>query len=117
MDLMVGALLLVNVLVSAWLLWRQLALRRGLLQVQVAVEGLGVLPAAAPPPSARGLIAFEILNPMELAVRDSRLARTFGILTPELVRREVYREVSRRLVVQLKEQGVVAEVKVHAPVA
>jgi hypothetical protein len=113
MDLLVGALLLANILVSAWLLRRQLATGRELLRTQAAVEGLGGLPAAAPLPRNGGLISVEILNPMELAVRDSRLARAFGSLTPELVRREAYREITRRLIVQLKEQGVVAEVRLH----
>ena len=113
MSPLVCALLLANILVSAWLLRRQLAVRRELLQAQAAVEGLCGLPAAAPPVRLGGLISVEILNPMELAVRDSRLARTFGSLTPELVRREAYREITRRLIVQLKEQGVVAEVKLH----
>ena len=50
---------------------------------------------------------------MELAVRESPLAKAFGSLTPELVRREVYKEIYRRLCVQLQDQGVVAEVRLH----
>jgi hypothetical protein len=110
-DKLAVALLVVNILVSAWLLWRQLRLRRELRTAQLAVAGLGAAPL--PPPRPGSLIAVEVLNPMELALRDSRLARSFGSLAPELVRREVYREVSKRMAVQLQEQGVVADLKIH----
>ena len=66
-----------------------------------------------PSTAATRLICVEILNPMELATRESAAARLFGAMNPELVKREVYRQVSRRLHTQLREQGVLAIVQVH----
>lgn len=114
-----NVLLLVTVLgnlgFSAWLLQRCRRLRRELAEAQLKMDEYGADAGVNLPPSAgsRPLISVAILNPMELAMKESQLARMFGHLTPELVQREVYREIHQRLSTQLVEQGVVAEVTLH----
>jgi hypothetical protein len=68
------------------------------------VEAL--LPAERP-----SLITIEILNPFELAQKQSRLAGTFGVLAPSLLRQEVLRQAVARIRQQLEAEGVQAEVR------
>ena len=108
-----------NAAALAWLWWRHQGLRRDLDAGRRQLEewntaGVGkVAPAALAALGRALLISVEILNPMELAVKESALAKAFGSLTPELVRREVYKQFYQRLCLQLQEQGVVAEVRLH----
>ncbi len=57
------------------------------------------------------VIAVEILNPMELAARQSRFADMFGNLSPGLIRKIVYERTEKILLDQLREYGVQADVK------
>jgi len=108
-----------NAAALAWLWWRHRGLRRDLDAGRRQLEewnaaGVGkVAPAALAVLGHAPLISVEILNPMELAAKESALAKAFGSLTPELVRREVYKQFYQRLCLQLQEQGVVAEVRLH----
>lgn len=119
MILLTGGLIAANALALAWLYRRHRLLRRDLdsSRSQLAqwnADGIGTLAATALTALGRPtLISIEILNPMELAGKESSLARVFGSLTPELIRREVYRQFYQRLSLQLQEQGVVAEVRLH----
>ena len=119
MTTLIGCLIAVNFAALAWLLQRQLRLRRELATAQYQLDDWGAAGLAAQARAAiaalgrPALISVEILNPMELALRESPLARSFGSLAPELVRREVYKEIYQRLCRQLQEQGVVAEVRLH----
>jgi hypothetical protein len=119
MNLLSWALIALNAAALAALAWRHAALRKSLDAARAQVEewnasGLGTQAQAALAALGRPtLISIEILNPMELAQKESGLARTFGRLTPELVRRELYKEVVERLGMQLREQGVEAEVRLH----
>jgi len=119
MNTLIWCLIAVNLAALALFAWRHFGLRRELDAArrqldQWGAAGLGALPASVFSALGRpALISVEILNPMELAVRDSPLAKTFGSLTPDLVRREVYKEVYRRLNLELQEHGVVAEVRLH----
>ncbi|MBV8063621.1 MAG: hypothetical protein JOY51_08495 [Nevskia sp.] len=119
MILLTGGLIAANALVLAWLyrcqrrLRRDLDVSRGQL-AQWNADGLGVLAGTALTALGRpALISIEILNAMELAGKESSLARVFGSLAPELIRREVYKQFYQRLSRQLQEQGVVAEVRLH----
>jgi hypothetical protein len=119
MNLLSIVLVAANAAALAFLWWRHQGLRRdldaGRRQLQEwNAAGVGkVAPTALAVLGRSPLISVEILNPMELAVKESPLAKAFGSLTPELVRREVYKEVYQRLCLQLQEQGVVAEVRLH----
>lgn len=119
MNWLVYCLIAANAAALAFLGWRQQALRRDLQTSREQLRqwdaaGAGSLAATALAALGKpALISVEILNPLELAVKESALARAFGSLTPELVRREVYKVVYQRLCLQLQEQGVVAEVRLH----
>lgn len=108
-----------NAAALAFLWWRHQGLRRDLdagrrqLEEWNAAGAGGIAPAALAALGRAPLISVEILNTMELAAKESALAKAFGSLTPELVRREVYKQFYQRLCLQLQEQGVVAEVRLH----
>lgn len=61
----------------------------------------------------RKLITIEILNPLEVAANESKLARRIGPVAPNLIRGEVTRQAVRELETQLAAQGIEAEVRVH----
>ena len=119
MNVLVWCLIVVNFTALGLFVWRHFRLRRDLDTARKQLDqwgaaGLGTLASSVFSALGRpSLISVEILNPMELAVRESPLAKTFGSLTPDLVRREVYKEIYKRLCVQLQDQGVVAEVRLH----
>lgn len=119
MNTLIWCLIAVNFAVLGFFIQRHLRLRRELDTANLQLEqwgaaGLGTLASSVFATLGRpSLISVEILNPMELAMRESPLAKAFGSLTPELVRREVYKEIYQRLCLQLQDQGVVAEVRLH----
>jgi hypothetical protein len=119
MTTLIWGLIGLNLVLTAWFVRRHLQLRREVdaarKQVaQWAAEGIGAAVSATMAALNRpALISVEVLNPLELAARESRLAKTFGALTPDLVQREVYKQVYERMCKQLQEQGVVADVRLH----
>jgi hypothetical protein len=64
---------------------------------------------------ANPVLLVEILNPRELAARESWAARHFGSLVPRVVGREVASRAAEQMAEQLAEQGVRAEVRIVAP--
>lgn len=101
--------LLVLLGLAAALVWRLVALRQRLAALQQRLEALPVIPAA----SSRSIIAVEILNPMELARRESRLAGTAATLAPRLLERIVYARAAEQIAEQLRAEGVQAHVSAH----
>lgn len=94
------------------LLWR--AHRRHVDPADTAVES-ALAPAR---PSGvtgrtRRVISIEIMNPIELAGARGRMAGIAGSLAPELTRRFVYDRTLKTLRTQLREQHVVADVRLH----
>ena len=59
------------------------------------------------------VIAVEILNPIELASKESRFAELFGSLTPALIRKLVYERTVKTMTEDLKKYGVEAQVSLH----
>lgn len=59
------------------------------------------------------LLSIEILNPMELAAKETWMAGVLGSVTPTLVRRMVYLRAAQIVREQLKEYGATAEVRQH----
>lgn len=72
-------------------------------------------PLALPPPRSdgRAVIAIEILNPFELAVRETALAGPVARVAPRTIERIVYRRAADQIAEQLAEQGVRAQVTMH----
>jgi hypothetical protein len=92
-------------------LWRLRA------QLQALVAQAAALSTAPAPRDGlkSGLITIEILNPLELAARRSKVFGLVGSLTPDLVRRLVQQETLKILAEELRARGVQAEVKLHDP--
>ena len=104
--------LLVTALIGlcAWLIFTvdRLHQRIGLLH-----ERLGG--ATLPPPGSgsKTRIAIEILNPFELAAKETRLASAAAKLAPKMIERIVYERAAVMIAQQMADQGVVADVKTH----
>lgn len=64
-------------------------------------------------PDGGALISIEILNPVELAAKESAIAGPVGSLAPNLIRKIVYQRTAAMLREQLLEHGVRADVKTH----
>lgn len=116
MSILLLALTLLTLAACLILLWRNLHLTRLLNQLETQLEQLPAVPrpAALPPSENRRahLITIEILNPMELAVRESRFAQLFGGLTPALVRQQVVQQAAARIRSQLEAEGVEADLRI-----
>jgi hypothetical protein len=102
-----------------FLTWRIMHLRRLVVTLEHDLRELGLawktLPPDAPAllPEKAAFISIEILNPIELAAKESRMAGTMGGLAPGLIRGIVYRRTTSMLRDQLAENGVQAEVQLH----
>lgn len=109
---------LIAVLVAAliglcgWLLWSLDRLHKRLAEMH---ERLGAAPTLrlAGDGSSKTRIVIEILNPFELASRETRLAGAAAKLAPKMIERIVYERAAVQIAQQMTEQGVVAEVKTH----
>lgn len=111
------ALLIALIGVAGLLGWRFWALSRLMNRLEAELATLASARVLEGPdieallaPERPTLIAIEILNPFELAMRESRLAGPFGSLAPAMLRQEVYRQATERVREQLAAQGVQAEV-------
>lgn len=62
-------------------------------------------------PDGGTLISIEILNPVELAAKESAIAGPVGSLAPNLIRKIVYQRTAAMLREQLLEHGVRADVR------
>jgi hypothetical protein len=120
MDLFFSVLLVINLLLALglallfarlWQLLRRMQARMQQLAPNLSgdpARGFELIGAARP-----SLISIEILNPMELAAKQSWVAGTLGSITPALVRRLVYQRATQMVREELKDHGVVAEVRQH----
>lgn len=74
------------------------------------------LPADLATPLGNGtrhVIAVELLNPFELAQRETWLAKPLSVLTPRVLRDLIYRQVVSRVRQTLTDAGVRADVRLH----
>jgi hypothetical protein len=115
-------LVLAVLLAAGWtlLLLALRALRRRTDELQAEVAALTPAPALAPDLEAafgtgtRRLLVIEILNAVELATQRAKAARILGVVAPEMLRKIVVEQAAKDIVVQLAEEGVHAQVTVHA---
>jgi hypothetical protein len=115
-------LVLAVLLAAGWtvLLLALRALRRRAEELQAEVAALTPAPAMAPDLEAafgtgtRRLLVIEILNSVELATQRAKAARILGVVAPEMLRKIVVETAAKDIVVQLAEEGVHAQVTVHA---
>ncbi len=115
--LLACTLLTVALLVLARRFRRLRAVCAGLEQ---ALSGLGQATAEVPPALLETVagddgrrLVIRILNPIELASRQSWLASTFGSVAAPLVRRQVYEQALPIVIAEMKKHGVEAEVTVQ----
>jgi hypothetical protein len=119
MTVVITVLLVLILAAFGALLW----LVRGLLARQRAVsdELLHLVPAEALPigldeqfaAGRRRLLVIDILNPLELAASQVKLAGPAGAVAPGLVRKVVYDQAVRITQTELAKQGVHADVQVY----
>ena len=62
----------------------------------------------------RRILAVEILNPIELATIQVKAAGLLGAMRPSLLTKVVYDQASKQVVDRLEQEGVLADVRVHA---
>ncbi|TQL68398.1 hypothetical protein FB381_2287 [Nocardioides albertanoniae] len=65
-------------------------------------------------PPADRLLSIRILNPLELASAQTKVATMLHRVRPALLSKMVYEQAAESLRERLADEGVVAEVKVHA---
>jgi hypothetical protein len=113
-------LLGLNLVALAALGWRVHQQHRVVAALAEEVAGLAPAAALAAPAlenlfeaGRSDLISIEILNPMELAARESWFAQLFGNLSPALIRKLVYERTQKILVEELKKYHVQAQVGLH----
>lgn len=111
MSALIVLLIVMLIALSGWLLLSLDRLQKRLAALQAHLHAEQPLPIAAAPGQAR--IAIEILNPFELAARESRLAPALARLAPRLIERIVYQKAAVMIAAQMAEHGVKAEVKTH----
>lgn len=119
-----GALIFIAVIcllsgLCIWLLMRLRQLRAHYTELSQRLEAqnqnLGIsAPELKPLVGQRDatLITIELLNPLQLAAKQSWYAEQFGSVTPSLIRQKVYEQIRSNCLSSMAQQGVDAEVKI-----
>ena len=112
MSLLLAVLSLLIVLLAAGLGWALLRLQRRVDALHVQLVGGGG-PSTVLPVRSGPVIEIRILNPFELAVKDTPLAGPAAKVAPRMIERIVYSRAAQQIAEQLKAQGVEAQVTTH----
>ncbi|MCX7069418.1 MAG: hypothetical protein NTW01_00255 [Gammaproteobacteria bacterium] len=111
MSMLLAALSMLIALLTAGLGWALLRLQR---RVDALHGQLVGDPAAALAPGRIGpVIEIRILNPFDLAVKETPLAGPAAKVAPRMIERIVYSRAAQQIAEQLKAQGVEAQVTTH----
>ena len=121
MALLICAALFLMLLTLGLLLWQFDRLGKRLQSLEQTLQTLQTERANFPAEfrkllatgGSTDLISIELLNPMELAAQQSKLASTLGSLTPSLVRRIVHNEAIKIVRRELEKYGAKAQVRFH----
>ncbi len=120
MDILLAVLLGLNLAVLVGLV---LMLRAQQRRTTAATAAIGLLEPYRPLPEEleaaftagkRRVITIEILNPLELATTRSRFGGVAGAVAPRALRKLVYEQTVKEMKLQMVDEGVVAEVGLHA---
>ncbi len=110
MTSLLAALSVLILLLAGALAWTLSQLHRRVEAVHARLSHLPSLPSSI---AGRSVIAIEILNPLELALRETALAGPASRLAPRMLERIVYSRAAGQIAEQLKAQGVQAQVTSH----
>ena len=119
MTTLIAVVALVIALVAAAVAWRLHLTNRALRAKSIGLSWRleQTVPAAVappdPPPGDR-VIVVRILNPLELANAQTKAATMLHRVRPALLSKIVYEQAAQQLSERLAEEGVVAEVRIHA---
>lgn len=116
---LIAVVALVIALAAAVVAWRLQSANKAL---QAETIGLSwrleqSVPAGSPPPDlppGDRVILVRILNPLELAEAQTKAAGMLHRVRPALLSKIVYEQAAAQLSERLADEGVVAEVKIHA---
>ena len=84
----------------------------GELQRRLKTAGIVESPLVSERPGYQ--LAIEIVDPIEIAKRESALARYVNRIVPDLLTREVYKQVQSELSLALKERGIETNMRIIA---
>ncbi len=120
MQITLLALLVIAVAGFSWLLYRLKQQQQLLDTLTQDQQALNAAWNALPPDAAQlanvgaaSFISLEILNPAELAAKESSFAGPLGNIAPGLLRKIVYQRAAVIIREDLVKHGVQAEVKIH----
>ncbi|MES2885276.1 MAG: hypothetical protein V4709_10755 [Pseudomonadota bacterium] len=111
MSVLIALLITALIGLSAWLIYTLERMQKKLAALHERLHATPALPLATV--SGKSRIAIEILNPFELAARETRFAGAAAKLAPRMIERIVYERAAVMIAQQMAEQGVQAEVKAH----
>lgn len=110
---------LIALILLAALTWRQWQLGQEVVRLRLQANALA-LKVGSEAATLEGLvggrapvISIEILNPMEVAAKESWVAGALGNLSPALIRGIVYKQASEQLRQELTLRGIQSDVRVH----
>lgn len=113
-------LLALNLLLIGFLIWRCWSLTQMSRLLQRELATLRCLPHDQAPDldqllgrGGRTVLVLDILNPMEVAARQSWFADKLGSVTAPLIRRIVYDQAVKNAYKELEKWGVQARVSLH----
>ncbi|MDH4459549.1 MAG: hypothetical protein QE272_12695 [Nevskia sp.] len=111
MSLLLAVLALLIVVLAAGLGWALLQLQRRIdaLHGQLVGDAAGVAAVGRTGP----VIEIRILNPFDLAVKETPLAGPAARVAPRMIERIVYSRAAQQIAEQLRAQGVEAQVTTH----
>jgi hypothetical protein len=119
MSIVVLVVVLIDLGVVGYVLWLLLGLRKR--QRALSDQVLALVPEEALPVTVseqfgagrRRLLVIDILNPLELAASQVKIAGPAGTIAPGLVRKIVYEQAVQITQTELAKQGVEADVQVY----
>ena len=111
LSLLLAVLALLIVVLAAGLGWALLQLQRRIdaLHGQLVGDAAGVAAVGRTGP----VIEIRILNPFDLAVKETPLAGPAARVAPRMIERIVYSRAAQQIAEQLRAQGVEAQVTTH----
>ena len=111
MSVLIAMLITALIALTAWLIVTLDRMQKKLAALHERLHATPALPLGGA--SGKSRIAIEILNPFELAARETRFAGAAARLAPKMIERIVYERAAVMIAQQMAEQGVQVEVNVR----